>query len=102
MKRCLSVMLSAFLTASAVGCTTRYSQTLTGTIPQTSGRNVESSDSGFSFLGITLDEPRSAHEQVTSLLIECSALNKVEVDYRELLVLIFGIPKVSIQADCVQ
>ena len=102
MTRSLLVLVVALTTATAFGCTSRYSQSLAGAIPQAEGSRVESSDSGFSFLGITFDEPRSAHDQVTSLLGECSTLNKVEVDYREMFFLIFGVPRVAVKADCTQ
>lgn len=96
----LGLLVSASIVA--VGCTTRYSQSLTGTIPRANGTEVRSSDTGFSLFGIALDEPRSAHEQVLSLLGPCSSLTKVWVDYRELTFIILGIPKVTVSGTCVQ
>ena len=52
----------------SVGCTVRYSQSLTSALPQSQGREVRSSDTGFNILQITIDEPRSAHEQVRGLM----------------------------------
>ena len=84
------------------GCTTRYSQSLAGRIPSTQGKEVRSSDTGFSLLQITFSEPKSAHEQVGSLLGGCSHLTQVEVDYRELVFFIVGIPSVTVTANCVK
>lgn len=102
-------MLRANLTALAVaalvigsGCTARYSQSLAGRIPVDTGTRVRSSDSGFSLFGIAMSEPTSAHEQVISLMGGCSELTKVEVDYREIVFFIVGIPKVTITANCVR
>lgn len=82
------------------GCTIRYSQSLAGRLPPAKGTPVQSSDSGFSLLQITFSEPTPAHEQVISLLGACQALTNVEVDYRELYFLLFGIPKVSVHGVC--
>ncbi len=83
------------------GCTLRYSQSLSGTIPRDSGNLVRSSDSGFSLFSITFSEPTSAHDQVKSLLGACSKLTALEVDYREVFFLIFGIPRVTVEGNCI-
>lgn len=84
----------------SIGCTVRYSQSLAGSIPTSSGNRVRSSDTGFSLFQITLSEPTPAHEQAASLLGACSRLTKVEVDYRELSFLILGIPRVTVTGTC--
>jgi hypothetical protein len=99
------VLAAIVVIASALvlsGCTIRFSQSLAGKIPNTPGNEVRSSDSGFSFLQITFSEPTPAHEQVTSLFGACTALNKVEVDYRTLSFILFGIPKVTVTGICEQ
>jgi hypothetical protein len=101
MKRYVPIFAVAITFLLGNGCTARYSHSLAGSIPNTSGRQVEASDSGFSLFGIAFSEPKSAHKHVTSLLGACSSLTKVEVDYRETLFVILGIPKVSVKATCV-
>ena len=88
------------LAASTAACTIRYSQALVGRIPASKGQEVRASDPGLSILQITVNEPTPAHEQVASLLGACSALTKVEVDYREISFFIVGIPEVTITAVC--
>ena len=85
-----------------VGCTARYSQSLAGRIPPDTGTRVQTSDSGFALFSIVFSEPTSAHEQVVSLMGGCSELTKVQVDYRELLFFIVGIPKVTVTANCIR
>jgi hypothetical protein len=87
---------------AALGCTQRYSQALTGVIPKAQGNLVKSSDTGFSFLGIAISEPRPAHEQVQVLLAPCTELVRVEVDYREVVVLIIGFPTIAVTGTCVK
>jgi hypothetical protein len=87
--------------AMATGCTTRYSQSLAGSLPRSTGREVESHDTGFSVLGIAVREPTPAHTQVTQLLASCSELRLVEVYYRETVFLILGSPRVTVTATCV-
>jgi len=82
------------------GCTMRYSQVLVGAIPQSNGNEVRSSDSGFSLFGITVTEPRPAHEQVVSLMGACQRLTRVEIDYREIFFLFFGTPEVTVTGKC--
>ncbi|UCE85314.1 MAG: hypothetical protein JSU66_13330 [Deltaproteobacteria bacterium] len=93
------LLVGALLTT---GCTIRYSQSLASAMPQTDGREVRSNDTGFSLLNITLSEPDSAHDQVRALIGACSRLTKVQVDYRELSFVLFGIPKVSVKGICEQ
>jgi hypothetical protein len=83
-----------------MGCTIRYSQSLASSMPQSEGREVRSNDTGFSLLNIALSEPDSAHEQVRALIGACSRLTKVQVDYRELSFILFGIPRVSVKGIC--
>ena len=66
------------------GCTIRYSQSLAAAMDRSTGSAVNSSDRGFTLIGITLSEPTSAHDQVRALVSSCSRLTKVQVDYREL------------------
>lgn len=99
--RVLAFSLLMIVIGSA-GCTVRYSQSLAGTIPGDAGSDVRSSDAGFSLLSITLSEPTHAHEQVTSLMGACSKLTKVEVDYRELSFLLFGLPRVTVTGTCLR
>lgn len=87
---------------AATGCTARYSQALAGRIAEAKGSEVRSSDTGFSLFQITFTEPRSAHEQATALMGGCKELNNVEVDYRELLFFIVGIPRVTVTGTCVR
>lgn len=84
------------------GCTIRYSQSLVGAIPNKAGSQVRSSDTGFSLFQITLSEPTPAHEQVMSLMGACNELTQVEVDYREILFVIIGIPRVTVTGNCVR
>ena len=97
--RLLVLLACSVLTAS---CTIRYSQSLASSMPRSEGRAVRSTDTGFSLLNITLSEPTSAHEQVRSLIGACSRLTKVQVDYRELSFILFGIPRVSVEGVCVR
>ena len=82
-------------------CTARYSQSLSGAIPQVAGRPVSTSSTGFTLFGIAISDPTPAHEQVQQMMGGCKSLNAVEVDYREKMFLILGIPKISIKASCV-
>jgi hypothetical protein len=100
--RTILASLLVCLAAVGSGCTIRYSQALAGAVPDTAGTPVRSSDTGFSLLYITLSEPRHAHEQVASLMGACSKLTKVEVDYRELFFILFGIPRVTVTGNCVK
>ncbi len=84
------------------GCTVLYSQALAGRIPETPGKEVRSSDTGFSLLSIAINEPTPAHEQVISLLGACSELTRVEVDYRSLVFFIIGFPRVTVTGKCVR
>ena len=95
----LAVVLLLSL-ATGLGCTIRYSQSLTGAIPQSQGSPVRSSDSGFSLFNITFVEPIPAHEQVASLMGACARLTRVQVDYRELSFAVFGIPRVTVTGVC--
>lgn len=96
------VSLLVVLAVTASGCTARYSQALAGAVPDTAGAPIRSSDTGFSLLGIAISEPLHAHEQVASLMGACSRLTKVEVDYRELWFILFGIPRVTVTGNCVK
>ena len=97
------VVALAFLSfAASVSCTARYSQTLSGPIPNQTGTPVSTSSSGLSVFGIAFTEPKPAHEQVLSLLGGCNSLNKVQVDYREKVFFVVGIPEVSVDAVCVK
>lgn len=81
-------------------CTARYSQSLSGAIPQVPGRNVQTSATGFTLFGIAISDPTPAHEQISQLMGGCKSLNAVEVDYREKMFFIMGIPKISVKATC--
>ena len=97
----LRVLIAALaITATSAACTARYSQSLVGRIPSSSGQEVSSSDAGLSIFAVVVNEPTSAAEQVGSLLGACNRLTKVQVDYREILFFIVGIPKISITATC--
>jgi hypothetical protein len=100
----MRVILASLFVCMVVGsgCTMRYSQALAGAVPDVVGTPVRSSDTGFSLVGIALSEPRHAHEQVASLMGACSKLTRVEVDYRELWFLLFGIPRVTVTGSCVK
>ena len=100
-KGCLAICALA-VAALSTACTIRYSQSVTGSVPTASGSPVESSETGFSFLQITFQEPRPAHEQIATLMGRCRELRHVEVDYRELSFILFGIPRVSVRGTCVQ
>jgi hypothetical protein len=91
-------MVGASLVLSS--CTIRYSQSLTGAIPKSAGTDVRSRDTGFSLLNITFSEPTAAHEQVKSLMGACARMTRVQVDYRELSFLLFGIPSVTVTGVC--
>lgn len=99
--------MKAFLVGCLLGtalllsaCTIRYSQSLTGAIPKSAGTDVRSRDTGFTLFSITFSEPTPAHEQVKSLMGACSRLTRVQVDYRELSFLLFGIPSVTVTGVC--
>jgi len=100
MSRVLFVAFTSLLLT--VGCTARFSQSLTGSIPPTQGTRAVASDTGLSILGIVVDEPQPAHELATGLVRNCKQLVRVQVDYRELFILIVGIPKVEVTGYCVQ
>jgi hypothetical protein len=97
-------LVAAFLvcTLPLLGCTIRYSQSLTGTIPKESGTRVRTSDAGFELFQIALSDPTHAHEQVTSLMGACTSLTEVEVDYRSLSFFIISFPRVTIQGNCIK
>jgi len=101
MKPALALLL-LFATLPISSCTIRYSQSLAGPIPKSSGTEVRSRDTGFSLFNITFSEPTPAHQQVVSLMGACSRLTRVEVDYRELSFAIFGIPSVRVTGICEQ
>ena len=94
----IALVSTIFLQAA---CTARYSQSLSGAIPQVQGKPVSTESTGLTVFGIAFSEPTPAHEQVTELMGGCQSLNAVEVDYREMVFLIVGIPKVSVEATCV-
>lgn len=83
-------------------CTARFSQSLTGSIPATQGTKTTASDTGLSIFYIVVREPKPAHELVSSLMANCKQLVRVQVDYRELVYVIVGIPKVEVTGYCVQ
>lgn len=86
---------------SQTGCTARYSQSLSGAIPQVEGRPVSTEATGFTLFGIAISDPTPAHEQITQMMGGCKSLNAVEVDYREMWFVILGIPKIQVAATCV-
>jgi hypothetical protein len=94
------VTLAAAICLALPGCTVRFSQSLVGSIAQDSGAEVRSSDSGFALFGIVIEEPKPAHEQVQSLMDVCPKLSRVEVDYRELWFILFGMPEITVTAKC--
>ena len=100
MSRLLSVVFVCLL--FSVGCTARFSQSLTGSIPATQGTKATASDTGLAIFGIVVDEPQPAHELVTGMMGNCKQLVRVQVDYREMLIIIVGIPKVEVTGYCVQ
>jgi len=95
------VLLLTLAIAAGTGCTVRYSQALVGTLPQETGSQVRSSATGFELLSIALTEPTPAHEQVQSLMGACKKLTRVEVDYRQLFFILFGIPRITVTGQCV-
>jgi len=99
----ISTGLGLLLTVASLSsaCTARYSQSLVGTIPKPTGQPVNSTATGFSFLQIVLSEPTPAHEQVSNLMANCRELTGVEIDYRELVIIIVSIPRVSVTGTCV-
>jgi len=86
----------------SLGCTARYSQAISGSIPKEPGTEISTSATGLSVFAIAFTEPTPAHEQVMSLLGGCSSLTNVEIDYRETVFFIVGIPKVSVKANCIR
>jgi hypothetical protein len=105
----LSMILKMFLVAGvalslglSAACTARYSQSLSGQIPNSKGTLVSSSATGLSVFGIAFNEPTPAHEQVMQLIGACRSLNAVQVDYREKVFVIVGIPEISVKATCIQ
>ena len=99
-QRLIAIVLALGITLG--GCTKRFSQSLTGAIPNDTGTEVRSSDTGLAVFGIVFDEPQPAHEQVRSIIGACQKLTSVEVDYRELWFILFGIPKVTVNGTCVR
>jgi hypothetical protein len=100
-RTCLLVLLLVpLLTLGA--CTARYSQSLSGAIPKSNGTLVSTNATGLTLFGIAITEPTPAHEQITQLIGGCERLDAVEVDYRETVFLVLGIPKVGVKATCVQ
>lgn len=100
--RCgIAILAVAFLSSSAA-CTARYSHMLSGPIPNQAGTPVSTTSTGLSVFGIAFTEPKPAHEQVTQLLGGCNSLNKVQVDYREKVFFVVGIPEISVDAVCVK
>ena len=93
-------LVASLLVTSA--CTARYSQSLTGAIPATEGTRATAADTGLSIFGIVVDEPKPAHELVSGMIAGCKQLVRVQVDYRELVVVFVGIPRVEVTGYCVQ
>ena len=102
MRYAIGVLLVLLPLVSSAACTARYSHSLSGPIPNASGADVSTSSTGLSVFAIAFTEPKPAHEQVISLLGACSSLNNVQVDYREKVFLVVGIPEISIKAKCVK
>ena len=98
------VLLTIISVLTFSGCTTRYSQSLAGSVPNEKGMEVDSTSHGFTLLFIKLNEPTSAGKQVMELMMEnnCTRLNLVEIDYREMSFLLFSLPKVKITGTCVE
>jgi hypothetical protein len=96
----LTLLLVPLLVLGA--CTARYSQSLSGGIPKSTGTSVSTNATGLTLFGIAVTEPTPAHEQITQLIGGCERLDAVEVDYRETVFLILGIPKIGVKATCVQ
>ncbi len=98
-----SIVASLLVSLLVLGaCTARYSQSLSGAIPKSPGTEVSTNATGFTLFQIAISEPTPAHEQITQLLGGCQRLDAVEVDYRETVFVILGIPKIGVKATCVQ
>jgi hypothetical protein len=103
LSRLLSVVFAALACVLlSAGCTARFSQSLAGSMPAQEGELKSASDTGLSILGIAVQEPKPAHELVTGLLANCKQLVRVQVDYRELVFVVVGLPKVTVAGYCVQ
>ncbi len=83
----------------SVGCTMRYSRTLDNVAPS-SGRRVSASSTGLEILQIEINDTASADKLAKQAGGACKALKNVETDYRSMGILIVGIPKLTVSADC--
>lgn len=98
----LRVALAGVLLGLFSACTARYSQSLVARIPKGSGEIVTSTATGLAIFQITVEEPTPAHQQVSALMANCKELTGVEVDYRDLFIIVVSIPRVTVTGRCVR
>lgn len=97
--RRLMVLGAACLMFAATGCTMRHSRTLDNTGP-VAGRRVSASSTGLEILNIEINDTASADKLAKQISGGCKALRNVETDYRTMGILIVGIPRLTVSADC--
>jgi hypothetical protein len=87
------------LALTLAGCTIRHSRTLDNASP-TTARRVSASSTGLEIFSIEINDTASAASLVSQLKGGCKSLKNVDVDYRTMVILIVGIPKLTVSADC--
>jgi hypothetical protein len=97
--RRLMALGTAGLMLVATGCTIRHSRTLDNAGPS-SARRVSASSTGLEIFSIEVNDTESADKLAKQLSGGCKALKNVEADYRTMGILIVGIPKLTVSADC--
>jgi hypothetical protein len=97
--RRLMVLGSVCLMFAATGCTMRHSRTLDNAGPVV-GRRVSASSTGLEILSIEINDTQSADKLAKQIGGSCKALRNVETDYRTMGILIVGIPRLTVSADC--
>lgn len=87
------------LALTLAGCTIRHSRTLDNVSP-TTARRVSASSTGLEIFSIEINDTASAASLVNQLKGGCKSLKNVDVDYRTMGILIVGIPRLTVSADC--
>jgi hypothetical protein len=98
MRKLLMVVFAGSLLATT-GCTIRHSRTLDNVGPA-GGRRVSASSTGLEIFQIEVNDTESAANLARQAGGSCKALRNVETDYRTTGILIIGIPKLTVSADC--
>ncbi len=86
------------------GCTIRYSKTGAEDSAAATGTTVSKHSTGLEIFAITVNDPTPARDLIAAVRTEnnCKNLSNIEVDYRNLYIIIVGIPRVTVTGTCVK